>query len=86
MIKTILLSFVLLVVIICFAGGSLGFLGGLIGGLVGLVTGVVGAAVGLVAGLFGALFAIAAGLIGALLPLLFLFVIVAGVVQLIKLI
>ncbi len=86
MIKTILITLALMVAITCLAGGSLGFLGGLIGGLVGLVTGVLGAAVGLVAGLFGALLGVAAGLIGAFLPVVFFILIVAGVVQLIKLI
>ena len=86
MIKTVLISLALMVAITCLAGGSLGFLGGLIGGLVGLVTGVVGAAVGLLAGVFGALLGVAAVLVGAFLPVLFFILIVVGVVQLIKLI
>ena len=86
MLKTILVSLVLLFVVMCLAGGTLGAFGGLIGSLVGLVTGLIGAAVGLVAGILGALVGVAAGLVGALLPVIFFVVIVAGIVQLIKLI
>lgn len=86
MVKAFLLAFGLVFVLLLTVSGSLGAIGGLLGGLVGLVTGLIGAAVGLVVGMFGAVFGIAAGLFGALLPLLILALIVAGIVQLIKLI
>ncbi len=82
MIKTILITLALMITILCLAGGSLGFLGGLIG----LITGIVGAVVGILAGIFGALVGVAAGILGALMPVIFLILIVAGIIQLIKLI
>ena len=80
--KFILLSLTVLILLLFVGGGGFG----LACGLLGLIGGLMGMAVGLVAGLFGAVFGIAAGLIGAFMPLIVVVLIIAGIVNLVRLI